>query len=844
MTFTPISLSSLKTIKNTVIGNPSAKVQLAQDEEFVHTLVQCLNDPPPSDSSEEDLRIEAAHVIASISYGSASVTWEIVQGSEAVLGTLLRCDAPQAFLYAIAKLTPEDPAPLRAALARGLRALAIAIADTVGPSQWGLREERSTIKPDAEAALEFIFQVSPLFNLYLAEGLNAMQTESLDLYLPLLADPASQTRISIAQLLGFAVRNAEHRNVVATWLPPNDRLKEVKTRRGWEKTATNANAPNRQGGWVCRNLTALIHSKDAKLQEAALWGLATIAKDNFTVAAVLTKSPTDRDARRLSLVTREIRAQSDPVLTILSATSIIRAAASAQPPHGLPPVDDASARTVMNVVNRIISAPGEPLGSRAKACFILYYLVTDHTALCFAAFDRGCLAKLAAVLRDITPTAPAAAEWEDDEPESVAALREVPLPFLPPSILLLHNANPHPPQAALTATAAIALFDNTIRRSVTDDLRLLPPIHAALAHRAVGVRYAACQCVRALSRAVAVLRTNIVDSGLGMAVFQIFKKEKGEDRRVTAAALAAVCNIVNEFSPLRPIYLDLGIMPRLVQLLGGGDATLRLSALWAVKNLLSKTSGETKRDVMQCLGWPRLTELFDDADGAVQEQAFHLVRNLAENEAGIEMIFREMGAPVLLAHLTAALAEDDDDVVLQATYVLANLANGAAACQAHLLAAPALLRALRGVLAERAPHIRRPAVSAVLELARTSTAGRRALGAAGVGGTLRQMCSASASARDLPAGAGAGAGGGAGGVGVGVGVGVSVGLRGTAMDDDRDVIEQARTALDWLEHGEAYSTCPIASWFSEDILVPVECNLAADLGPGHTNFRDTDEGYP
>jgi hypothetical protein len=58
--------------------------------------------------------------------------------------------------------------------------------------------------------------------------------------------------------------------------------------------------------------------------------------------------------------------------------------------------------------------------------------------------------------------------------------------------------------------------------------------------------------VRALSRAVAVLRTNIVDSGLGMSVFTILKKAD-EDRRVTGAALAAVCNIVNEFSPLRPV---------------------------------------------------------------------------------------------------------------------------------------------------------------------------------------------------------------------------------------------------------------------------------------------------
>ncbi|KAJ6591282.1 hypothetical protein DFH09DRAFT_1420419, partial [Mycena vulgaris] len=113
----------------------------------------------------------------------------------------------------------------------------------------------------------------------------------------------------------------------------------------------------------------------------------------------------------------------------------------------------------------------------------------------------------------------------------------------------------------------------------------------------------------------------------------------------------AVCNIVNEFSPLRPIYLDLGIMLRLVQLLGGGDATLRLSTLWAVKNLLSKTSGKTKHDIMHAntllISFSFWCTLFDDADGAAQEQAFHLVRNLAENKAGIEMIFREMGAPVL-----------------------------------------------------------------------------------------------------------------------------------------------------------------------------------------------------
>ncbi|KAJ6481550.1 ARM repeat-containing protein [Mycena vitilis] len=748
MTFTPITLSSLKTIKNTVIGNPSAKAQLAQDGVFVQTLVQCLNDPPPTDPREDDLRIEAAHVIASISYGS-----------EAVLGTLLRCDAPRAFLYAISKFGSDEPATLRSAFARGLRALALAIADTVGPSQWGLRDERSSIKNDAEAALHYLFE-----------------TESLDLILPLLVDSSPQTRTSIAQLLGFAVRNAEHRAAVASWLPPEDRLKEVKTKRGWEKTVASATAPNRQGGWVCRNLTSLIHSNDAKLQEAALWGLATIAKDNAIIVGALSKAPNGGPSLlAFALTLAKSRSTDTQLAACFCATSIIRATSATHPTNTIPPADDTSARTVMNVINRIVSSPTEPLPSRTKACFVLYYLVTDHPALAYSAFDRGCLAKLAAVLRDITPSTPRA-EWEEDESDSIAALRE----------------------GALTAVASIALFDNTIRRGVTDDLRLLTPIHSALSHRNVGVRYAACQCVRALSRAVAVLRTNIVDSGLGMAVFQIFKKEAGEDRRVTAAALAAVCNIVNEFSPLRPIYLDQGLMPRLVKLLGGEDGILRLNALWAVKNLLSKTSGETKRDVMQCFGWERLAELLQDADNHVQEQAFHLVRNLAENEAGIEMIFRELGAPVLLRHLTGALSAEDDDVVLQATYVLANVSNGAAAYQTHLITSPPLLAALRSALAERGPHVRRPAVSAVLELARTSTGARRAIGDAGIGATLRQMCSASAGFHSPHSAVGAGF---QRDVGGGVGVG---GVLRTPMDDDKDVIEQAKTALDWLEHGEAY----------------------------------------
>jgi armadillo repeat-containing protein 8 len=91
MTIQTVNVSTLKRVKNNVIGNPSAKLSLAQDELFVTTSVACLSSSrfpskPPSSSlvkcinapeqfeeaagSQDDVRVEAAHVITSLSYGT------------------------------------------------------------------------------------------------------------------------------------------------------------------------------------------------------------------------------------------------------------------------------------------------------------------------------------------------------------------------------------------------------------------------------------------------------------------------------------------------------------------------------------------------------------------------------------------------------------------------------------------------------------------------------------------------------------------------------------------------------------------------------------------------------
>lgn len=85
-------------------------------------------------------------------------------------------------------------------------------------------------------------------------------------------------------------------------------------------------------------------------------------------------------------------------------------------------------------------------------------------------------------------------------------------------------------------------------------------------------------------------------------------------------------------------------------------------------------------------------------------------------------------------------------------------------------------------------------VGCVFELAQSDVEGRRLMVEAGLVGPLRRIC-------EFGGGAGTGVGGAGAGAGAGAGHG---GVRGV-LEDDRDVVEQARMALDLLEQGEVPS---------------------------------------
>ncbi|KAI5981012.1 hypothetical protein EDD15DRAFT_2420200 [Pisolithus albus] len=439
----------------------------------------------------ELLAQEAAHVISSLAYGS-----------EITLSSLLHANAHQEVVRALTNPHALHDPRLKAALARGLRVLANSMADVVGHSHGPICAYTSEHLAETKVAFNFHFEY-----------------ECLDVYFPLLDDSSPQTSLSIAQLIGAAVLTDAHRTAIIEWLPPPERQKEVKNHGGWEKHDLIYQVANgKHGAWVLHHLIGMTQRKDVKVsmcliisrsrvtgkrtQEVALSALGALAMDNPTVANILAKTSLEAAVPTLNLVLAHAKSRvtSVQLAASLCATHIIRAQGNHHPGHS----DRTTALSVIQVVNRILSSPSEQPQNQIKACYTLYSLVRDKRDFCIEAADHGVLASLASLVKSLTPLENTC-DWEIDEPEY---------------------------RATLKAIAAISLFDKVIKREVADTYDLMPIIQACLTQKNVGVRCSACHCLRSLSRDTAVIRTNITDSGAGMALYRMFKED--EDVRVTA----------------------------------------------------------------------------------------------------------------------------------------------------------------------------------------------------------------------------------------------------------------------------------------------------------------------
>lgn len=177
-----------------------------------------------------------------------------------------------------------------------------------------------------------------------------------------------------------------------------------------------------------------------------------------------------------------------------------------------------------------------------------------------------------------------------------------------------------------------------------------------------GIRAAACQCTRSLSRSVCILRTNLVDAGIAVPLFRLLSDENLE---VRIAATGAVCNLMLEFSPMRKAILEQGAMKILCQHTHSQYAQLRLNAVWALKHFCYQPDEPLQVErMLRELGYDQLMKLCDDEDIGVQEQALSVIRNVMTGEVkSIGLLFDNIGSATLMKLIANKLDSSYSEIV-------------------------------------------------------------------------------------------------------------------------------------------------------------------------------------
>ncbi|KAK7305321.1 hypothetical protein VNO77_43225 [Canavalia gladiata] len=211
-------------------------------------------------------------------------------------------------------------------------------------------------------------------------------------------------------------------------------------------------------------------------------------------------------------------------------------------------------------------------------------------------------------------------------------------------------------------------------RSSFLSLQVLNLVVDALTHEDASVRTAACICLRNVSRSVKNLGAGHFMNE--RVVFPLVQLLSDLSTSVQVAALGAISNIVVDFMPHKSTFIQCGGIKELVQLTKSMDSSLRLNAVWALRNMVFLADKMCKEGIFVELTAPSMATLICDPEPSVQEQALALVRNFVDGCVySVEYAFAEDG--IILDAVGRQLRKSSKiEIGIQGMYVLSNIASG------------------------------------------------------------------------------------------------------------------------------------------------------------------------
>ena len=256
-----------------------------------------------------------------------------------------------------------------------------------------------------------------------------------------------------------------------------------------------------------------------------------------------------------------------------------------------------------------------------EAPIILATLIMDNAKLQKAAADCNAIKKLSHMLKETFTPLPGhgSGMWCPERVTNTQHnLPEIEMNRIEraPSPLARHTMKLR--EGLLQALACIAPFDDDYKRAICDQgvvpyiIDSLKPYSAGgyltengvdslnnATGNASSTLLAACGAARALTRSVSVLRTSLIDAGVGPPLFHLLKHQ---DLEVQIAATRVISNLAVDFSPMKESIIQHNVVTTLCEHCHSPNARLRFESLWALKHLVLNSTNDLKIKIVQGLG--------------------------------------------------------------------------------------------------------------------------------------------------------------------------------------------------------------------------------------------------
>lgn len=226
------------------------------------------------------------------------------------------------------------------------------------------------------------------------------------------------------------------------------------------------------------------------------------------------------------------------------------------------------------------------------------------------------------------------------------------------------------------------------------------------------IKLAACHLLRILAHSVTLLRTGLATPEIAEGVRLLLASDPNtvikayedvygadslskEDREqmleeeleVKSAVMAAVCNIIPEFSSLQEIMVKKGFLELMMEGSRSKYPPLRLNSVWALKHAIYELEKEARAKLLTELTPSYLLQLCNDEEPQVQEQAMGIIRNICcsgdmvtilamLDGIGIDNFVQLLDDKVTVSLQNALFSPDQphhNQIIVQVVYIISNI---------------------------------------------------------------------------------------------------------------------------------------------------------------------------